>query len=111
MREEEEESKQLLQQGIWWSRRWRVPYQRKNFNKTNEGENAHQVSDKSPTKDKAKKKSKKSGKQGEVPPKAHTATFGLAQLGAHFQNMVTTSTDPNQESMAQMISDLCQGKV
>ena len=84
-------------------------YQRKTFHKSNE--NAHQALSKSPTKNKSKRKSKNSKKPGEVPPNASTPMFDLAQLGAHFQNMVTTSSDPNQASMAQMISDLCQGKV
>ena len=85
-------------------------YQRKTFNKTT-GENAHQVSTKPSTKDKAKKKSKKSNKQGQVPSTAPTSTFGLAQLGAHFENLSTAAADPNQAAMAQMFADLCQGKV
>ena len=86
-------------------------YQRKTFTKTTGGDKANQVSDKSPTKDKTKKKDKKSGKSGEPSPKAPTPTFGLAQLGAHFENMGTAATDPNQAAMAQMFADLCQGKV
>lgn len=83
-------------------------YQRKTFNKTND--KAHQVLDKSSTKDKTKKRSKKSEKSGETPPKSLMPTSGVAQLGEHFQNMVTTSNDPNQVLMAKMIADLCQGK-
>jgi len=86
-------------------------YHRKTFTKTTGSDKANQVSDKSPTNNKSKKRNKKSGKSGEEPPKSPTPTFGLAQLGEHFQKMVTTSSDPNQASMAQMISDLCQGKV
>lgn len=86
-------------------------YHRKTFTKTTGGDKANQVSDKSPTKDKTKKKDKKSGKSGEPSPKAPTPTFGLAQLGAHFENMGTAATDPNHAAIAQMLADLCQGKV
>ena len=82
-------------------------YQRKSFNKPKEGESAR-YSNKEPNKKKKDKKAddKKTDKPGEATP-----TFGLAQLGDHFSKMVTTTTDPNQASMAQMFADLCQGKV
>ena len=85
-------------------------YSRNQFSKSKEGETARFVKDKTNTKSNKKKendKSKeKSDKSGDTP-----TTFGLAQLGAHFSNMVTTATDPNQANMAQMLADLLQGKV
>jgi hypothetical protein len=86
-------------------------YHQKTFTKTTGGDKVNQFSDKSPTNDKSKKKGQKAGKLEEAPPKDPTPTFGLAQLGEHMQKMVTSSSDPNQASMAQMLSDLCQGKV
>ena len=82
-------------------------YSRKSFSKPKEEESAHQVTVKDEGKSKSrKKKEKKIANSGATP-----TTFGLAQLGAHFSNMVTTATDPNQANMAQMIADLLQGKV
>jgi hypothetical protein len=35
----------------------------------------------------------------------------LAKLGEHFNKLVTTASDPNQANMAQILFNLCQGKV
>ena len=81
-------------------------YNRKSFSKPKEGESARVVTDKSNSKGGTKKEKETTKKSN-----AATATFGLAQLGEHFSNMVTSSTDPNQASMAKLMADLCQGKV
>jgi hypothetical protein len=91
-------------------------YQWRTFTKTTGGEKVNKITEKSPTNNKkskywSKKKGKKAGKLEEAPPKDPTPTLSLVQLGEHMQKMVTLLSDPNQASVAQMISDLCQGKV
>ena len=86
-------------------------YQRRTFTKTTGDEKVNNITEKSITNNKSKKKGKKAGKLGEAPPKDPTPMISLAQLGEHMQKMVTSSSDPNIASVAQMISDLCQGKV
>ena len=81
-------------------------YYRKSFSKPKEGESARAVTGKTNSKGGTKKEKEKSKKPDEA-----TSTFGLAQLGEHFSNMVTSSTDPNQANMAKLMADLCQGKV
>ena len=86
-------------------------YQRKTFTKTTGGEKINNVTDKSPTNNKSKKKGKKAGKLGEASPKDPTPVIGVTQLGDYMQKMVTLSSDPNLAATAQIIADLCQGKV
>ncbi len=86
-------------------------YQRRTFTKTTGDEKVNNITEKSITNNKSKKKGKKAGNLGEAPPKDPTPMISLAQLGEHMQKMVTLSSDPNQAAVAQMVSDLCQGKV
>ena len=86
-------------------------YQRRTFTKTTGDEKVNNITEKSITNNKSKKKGKKAGELGEAPPKDPTPMISLAQLGEHMQKMVTLSSDPNQAAVAQMVSDLCQGKV
>ena len=86
-------------------------YQRKTFTKTTGSEKINNVTDKSPTNNNSKKKGKKAGKVGEATPKDPTPVIGVTQLGEYMQKMVTLSSDPNLAATAQIISDLCQGKV
>jgi len=86
-------------------------YQRKTFTKTTGSEKINNVTDKSPTNNNSKKKGKKAGKLGEATPKDPTPVIGVTQLGEYMQKMVTLSSDPNLAATAQIISDLCQGKV
>ncbi len=91
-------------------------YQRRTFTKKTGGDKVNNITEKSPTNNKkskqgSKRRGKKSDKLEESPPKDSTPTLSLANLGEHMQKMVTSSSDPNIASVAQMISDLCQGKV
>ena len=83
-------------------------YQRKTFTKTTGSEKINNVT---PTNNNSKKKGKKAGKLGEATPKDPTPVIGVTQLGEYMQKMVTLSSDPNLAATAQIISDLCQGKV
>ncbi len=86
-------------------------YARKSFSKSKEGESSSKSKEGESAHHVSKQKKKKEKEKKTVATGATPTTLGLAQLGAHFSNMVTTATDPNQANMAQMIADLLQGKV